>query len=549
MKTLKKENLIKGKWYKWFWKINEKTTYGKVSIMSSDSFNVSEGIQNNIYSKVNGYFFEACTNIELLTDLSEIQQYLPNDHPDKISPIPEYVECIASVNGNQDPKVGKIIKAAGDGHLPGICLYNSITYKTCFRPSTKEAYEAQNKPKSLVGRYLKYIGSSIQSPKYGDYFKILSDNPGASVLRIEDNVKCIWNGCDHASFKISWELMPEDFILPQENKQEIKFEAGKWYRINGFKDTKWYARFLHYHEDTKQFLFSEDISIYGNYNNRNGYILLNNKVIIESMKDLSEIQQYLPDGHVDKIVQPKTYDFEVVHCKTKEQFNLVCEKLEYKNIDWNDYRDETCINLKARLYSSLSWYNKHNSLVYSFDGWLSKYFPSKTKNNLKDLDIFGDSVTQFKVGDKVNIPISRYGWAWSLNKEIYKLDYLIVTFISSDRQQFMVKKDNDNETEYSFHISDLTLYKEPNSKHKTILELQQTPVLIDHYKRYNSNNVYLETNSNEMVTTYYPTSNVIDYFVEQLKEDSITIVKDIKVNKIEIRNKSKKQVKQTIKLY
>lgn len=54
--------------------------------------------------------------------------------------IPEYVECIASVNGNQNPKVGEIIKADKDGNLHGICMYNSTTYNTCFKPSNKDAY-------------------------------------------------------------------------------------------------------------------------------------------------------------------------------------------------------------------------------------------------------------------------------------------------------------------------------------------------------------------------------------------------------------------------
>lgn len=64
--------------------------------------------------------------------------------------IPEYVECIASINGNHHPKVGQIIKADSRGYLYGICIYNSISYKDCFRRSTKEAFEAQNTAKSLI---------------------------------------------------------------------------------------------------------------------------------------------------------------------------------------------------------------------------------------------------------------------------------------------------------------------------------------------------------------------------------------------------------------
>lgn len=88
MDNFDKPKLQVNKWYKWFWKPNSKITYGKIDSDSFfDSFTVSEGIHNNNYSKINGYYFNDCENIELLTDLSEIQQYLPEDHPDKIIPI------------------------------------------------------------------------------------------------------------------------------------------------------------------------------------------------------------------------------------------------------------------------------------------------------------------------------------------------------------------------------------------------------------------------------------------------------------------------------
>lgn len=85
MDNFDKPKLQVNKWYKWFWKVNSKITYGKINSDSFfDSFNVSEGIHNNNYSKINGYYFNDCENIELLTDLSEIQQYLPEGHPDKV---------------------------------------------------------------------------------------------------------------------------------------------------------------------------------------------------------------------------------------------------------------------------------------------------------------------------------------------------------------------------------------------------------------------------------------------------------------------------------
>jgi len=88
MDNFDKPKLQVNKWYKWFWKLNySKITYGKIDSIGFDCFSVSEGIHYNNYSKINGYYFNDCENIELLTDLSEIQQYLPESHPDKIIPI------------------------------------------------------------------------------------------------------------------------------------------------------------------------------------------------------------------------------------------------------------------------------------------------------------------------------------------------------------------------------------------------------------------------------------------------------------------------------
>lgn len=69
-----------GKWYKWFWKPNQKITYGKVSSHATDCFNVDEGIHNEMYAQGNGYYYRDCTMISILEDFNEIQQYLPDRH-------------------------------------------------------------------------------------------------------------------------------------------------------------------------------------------------------------------------------------------------------------------------------------------------------------------------------------------------------------------------------------------------------------------------------------------------------------------------------------
>lgn len=92
----------------------------------------------------------------------------------KIDTIPEYVECIKKVHDNSSPKVGEIIKANSEGSLFGICSYNSITYKECFKPSTKEAFDKQNEPEiptKSISIYEEANLSLSQFTHFHDYFK------------------------------------------------------------------------------------------------------------------------------------------------------------------------------------------------------------------------------------------------------------------------------------------------------------------------------------------------------------------------------------------
>ena len=92
----------------------------------------------------------------------------------KIDTIPEYVECIKKVHENSSPKVGEIIKANSEGSLIGICSYNSITYKECFKPSTKEAFDKQNEPEiptKSINIYEETNLSLSQFKDFHDYFQ------------------------------------------------------------------------------------------------------------------------------------------------------------------------------------------------------------------------------------------------------------------------------------------------------------------------------------------------------------------------------------------
>lgn len=139
--------------------------------------------------KVGDKFKSNLTDLEIVikeigTSISEA--YRLNDNPGfdsesylinkctKIDTIPEYVECIKKVHDNSSPKVGEIIKANSEGSLFGICSYNSITYKECFKPSTKEAFDKQNEPEIVskpISIYEEANVSLSQFKDFHDYFQ------------------------------------------------------------------------------------------------------------------------------------------------------------------------------------------------------------------------------------------------------------------------------------------------------------------------------------------------------------------------------------------
>ena len=179
-----------GKWYKinnsWYakfkainnneeyWRFSEKITNSKLHVYQENQFSNWKDI-----------------TITLLIDLSEIQPYLPDNHPDKIikqetNIIPKYVECIKS-NNNNEFTVGKIYSIK-DGRLTTNYNYHCESnlhpnlknyYNNYdFKPSTKEAYEAQFSETPLtpkecisnngiieVGDEVKFIGYTNHNSK------------------------------------------------------------------------------------------------------------------------------------------------------------------------------------------------------------------------------------------------------------------------------------------------------------------------------------------------------------------------------------------------
>ena len=158
-KTIK-PNFIVGRWYKY------KDCYIKYKETACGLFKSSEEITDyKKYYKSTGSYGKADHEKVLLEELSEIQQYLPDGHPDKVSKpsIPEYVECISqllyAVKGKIYPVVSDTCCICEDGFI-----YSWNSYE--FKPSTKAKYEAQFTKKFKVGDYVISDYSYLTLPRH-----------------------------------------------------------------------------------------------------------------------------------------------------------------------------------------------------------------------------------------------------------------------------------------------------------------------------------------------------------------------------------------------
>jgi hypothetical protein len=139
--------------------------------------------------------------------------------------------------------------AGGLGNVSGYCLsyyqnskgwwveskspsewpeYTEITFDQFKKWALKESSEV-----SLVGRYLRYIGTSKGIPMYGDFFRIDSME-SEGLFRLRDNEpNCNWKPEEviNGTCK-SFELMPEGFTppltasIPPLSSSEIPSERG-----------------------------------------------------------------------------------------------------------------------------------------------------------------------------------------------------------------------------------------------------------------------------------------------------------------------------------
>ena len=182
-----------------------------------------------------------------------------------------------------------------------LCIDTYFENKSWWRPSTKEAYESQNEIKMLP------------YPTDKKYFKaVVTKDIHQKDISTKGSIPELIPKGYQTWFTLGtlWKeriLSKENYVYPENNrwsanipaeyfeivedKKPFKFEEGKWYKnsVDNFAKCKFV-------KDAINFEFEECIS-YGNYSIHKSYWLYHTDM---TEADLSEIQQYLPEGHPDK---------------------------------------------------------------------------------------------------------------------------------------------------------------------------------------------------------------------------------------------------------
>lgn len=174
----------------------------------------------------------------------------------------------------------------------------------------------------------------------------------------------------------------------------VELEQGKDYYVEFGKNT--YISITRYKgidNSTRNLLGEYSIL----FSKKNNHLLIKDDKGLRCVDSIKSIRIATPEESehlsqciaANKYVEMKQYEYEVVHCETEEQWNFVTEKKHYKwlyGTCWNMYEKNTCIRLNGCDSASKSYYEKHNSKIYSFSDWCTK---------------FNHQFEEFKVGDWV----------------------------------------------------------------------------------------------------------------------------------------------------
>lgn len=176
------------------------------------------------------------------------------------------------------------------------------------------------------------------------------------------------NVINNKNFDLFFEKYPKQDIVCG-----VKLEQGKDYCFICKDGTVWLLRFCK--------IFNNEIYDLGAVNDGEYY---NEEISWGGIKNIKSIRPATSEEseHLEscikagKYVDMKTYQYEVVHCETQEQWDFVLNKLNcafIKKENWKRYGKNSGISFNNEQWCKIDWYKEHNSLILSFQEWCDKF--------------------------------------------------------------------------------------------------------------------------------------------------------------------------------
>jgi hypothetical protein len=310
--------VVVGEWYF----LEKYGYYVKCTRKALDIISCSEKIKNLVYIADSRDVFSESFEPFRRVELSEIDAFLPEDHPEKA---PLYVECVKSAEPNSScTEVGKVYKVVNWHHSSADCMLEGAehgsAYKGRFKKTTKEAYDNQNnklKPIYEDGSWYrfalhknnKYIYARYDEPKSSPNYFVSSGyiddagNYADSWVIYISTIRCV-EGIDVTDPNIQKSL-PSGHIQKLTDIPKNKFfghtlKDGDWC---SFYYGSMYIQYAKYKTDERAEVFCSD-----NVIQKDGkFFTLARCFSIDNIRDFTLVnvtdpglQKLLPDDHTDK---------------------------------------------------------------------------------------------------------------------------------------------------------------------------------------------------------------------------------------------------------
>lgn len=149
-------------------------------------------------------------------------------------------------------------------------------------------------------------------------------------------------------------------------------KKGTWYEYR-HTDGLYYLKCSQDSANNKLY-YSEYIKIGGEHSVSSGWY--KNKYVTNIELPIHKLQNYLPNGHIDKI--PNKPQYEVVHCTSQEEWNSLLEIFNPINVSKSKFSSNYCLVIDAidqnyiGTHASYDWFKRQNTVFISFADYVIK---------------------------------------------------------------------------------------------------------------------------------------------------------------------------------